>query len=126
MYNRYVPQSDGSFRRSRIPEPMVDTMLEKSVEKQMDTPEENAEPIRMEQTDRNSRSEIKQVPNKARQDNVSVAYFPNNVGSFLKGLLPNNFDTEDLIVVLLLLLMSGSTRSDHNAALLTLAIYLFM
>lgn len=49
-----------------------------------------------------------------------------SVTSFLKGLLPQNFDTEDLIVVLLLLLMSGGSGSDQNAALLTLGIYLFM
>jgi len=49
-----------------------------------------------------------------------------SVGSFLKGLLPQNFDTEDLIVVLLLLLMSGNNNSDQNAALMTLGIYLFL
>lgn len=49
-----------------------------------------------------------------------------SVGSFLKGLLPQNFDVEDLIVVLLLLLMSGNSGSDQNGALMTLAIYLFL
>lgn len=49
-----------------------------------------------------------------------------SVGSFLKGLLPQNFDTEDLMVVLLLLLMSGNSGTDQNAALMTLVIYLFL
>ena len=49
-----------------------------------------------------------------------------SVGSFLKGLLPQNFDTEDLMVVLLLLLMSGNSGKDQNAALMTLVIYLFL
>ena len=48
------------------------------------------------------------------------------VGSFLKQLLPKDFDTEDLLIVLLLLLMSGDCDEDQNTALLTLALYLFM
>lgn len=49
-----------------------------------------------------------------------------SVGSFLKQLLPKHFDTEDLLIVLLLLLMSGDCREDQNTALLTLMLYLFM
>lgn len=47
------------------------------------------------------------------------------IGSFLRQLLPKNFDTADLIVVLLLLLMSCDGKED-NSALLTLALYLFL
>ena len=49
-----------------------------------------------------------------------------NVGGFLKGLLPKNFDTGDLIVVLLLLLMAGDKPEDRNTALMTLALYCFL
>lgn len=49
-----------------------------------------------------------------------------SVGSFLRQLLPRDFDTGDLLIVLLLLLMSGDCAEDQNTALLTLAIYLFM
>jgi hypothetical protein len=45
---------------------------------------------------------------------------------FLKQLLPRDFDTTDLMVVLLLLLMSGDCQEDQNTALLTLALYLFL
>jgi len=48
------------------------------------------------------------------------------VGSFLRQLLPKDFDTGDLIVVLLLLLMAGDCEEDKNNALLTLALYFFM
>ena len=48
------------------------------------------------------------------------------IGNFLRQLLPKNFDTADLIVVLLLLLMAGDCPEDQNNALLTLALYLFM
>lgn len=49
-----------------------------------------------------------------------------DTASFLKQLLPQNFNTEDLLVVLLLLLMAGDCREDHNYALLTLVLYLFL
>jgi hypothetical protein len=48
------------------------------------------------------------------------------VGAFLKNLLPADFDTGDLIVLLLLLLMAGDNQEDRNHALLTLAIYFFL
>ena len=48
------------------------------------------------------------------------------VGSFLRNLLPRDFDTGDLIIILLLLLMAGDCAEDQNTALLTLALYLFM
>lgn len=48
------------------------------------------------------------------------------VGAFLRQLLPKDFDTGDLIVVLLLLLMSSDCKEDQNTALLTLALYLFL
>ena len=48
------------------------------------------------------------------------------MGGFLKQLLPKNFDTEDLLVVLLLLLMAGDCRENQNSALLTLMLYLFL
>ena len=48
------------------------------------------------------------------------------MGSFLKNLLPKDFDTGDLFVVLLLLLMAGDCPEDQNLALLTLALYFFM
>lgn len=46
--------------------------------------------------------------------------------SFLKNLLPRDFDTGDLIVVLLLLLMAGDHQEDQNTAIVTLALYLFL
>jgi hypothetical protein len=51
---------------------------------------------------------------------------PVSIGRFLKQLLPRNFDMEDLMVVLLLLLMAGDCQEDQNTALLTLVLYLFL
>ena len=47
------------------------------------------------------------------------------VGPFFGHLLPGGLDTEDLIVVLLLLLMSENCSDRPNMALVTMLIYLF-
>ena len=49
-----------------------------------------------------------------------------SIGSFLEHLLPSGLDTEDLIVVLLLLLMSENCQDTPNTSLITLLIYLFL
>lgn len=123
MYNRYIPQSDGTYRRSRFPE----------------TPSEPPRPA----PSREMPSQEKQTPKPEPPPCAGCVY--NNpprrppqspsprksapsmgIGSFLKQLLPGNFDTEDLLVVLLLLLMAGDCQEDQNFALLTLALYLFL
>ena len=48
------------------------------------------------------------------------------VPGFFRNILPKDFDTGDLIVVLLLLLMAGDCQEERNTALLTLALYFFM
>lgn len=49
-----------------------------------------------------------------------------SVSGFLRNLLPPDFDTGDLIVVLLLLLLAGDCEEDRSTAMLTLVLYLFM
>ena len=51
---------------------------------------------------------------------------PQPINGFLRNLLPREFDTGDLIVVLLLLLMAGDCEQERNTALLTLALYFLM
>ena len=51
---------------------------------------------------------------------------PPRAGSYLRNLLPAELDTEDLLVILLLLLMTGEGREGGNLPLLTLALYLFL
>ena len=48
------------------------------------------------------------------------------IGNFLKHLLPKDFDTGDLIIVLLLLLIAGDNQESRNQALLTLALYFIL
>ncbi len=114
MYNRYIPQSDGSFRRSYIPDP------------QPPAPQQtypHPEPERFSTAPAPSRQPAHHRPVPPRQP---CRREPVSPGSFLKHLLPKNFDTEDLLIVLLLLLMAGDCREDQNTALLTLALYLFL
>lgn len=49
-----------------------------------------------------------------------------DAASFLKRLLPRDFDTGDLLIIVLLLLMAGDCAEDRNTALLTLVLYLFL
>lgn len=49
-----------------------------------------------------------------------------SVSGFLRNLLPPNFDTGDLIVVLLLLLLAGDCQEERSTAMLTLVLYLFL
>ena len=105
MYNRYIPQADGSYRRNRMPEPP--RPVRPAPQKQPSAPCEQPKPS----------------PPPKRKDECPDS---GSVTGFLRQLLPKNFDTADLIIVLLLLLMAGNCEEDQNTALLTLALYFFM
>lgn len=100
MYNRYIPQSDGTYRKNRVSE------------------QRQPEPPKSEPVSQRPHPECPQEVPKPTQGR--------NVGGFLRNILPREFDTGDLIVVLLLLLMAEHCEEDKNTALLTLALYLFM
>lgn len=119
MYNRYIPQSDGTYRRSRVPEP------------QQHQRPHNPPPPKQKQEQREDcppRHEEEILPCPPQQE-----HFPrcqehrcDSVHGFLSQLLPKDFDTGDLIVVLLLLLLAGDCEEDRSTALLTLALYFIM
>lgn len=108
MYNRYTPQSDGSYRRRFIPDaqqpspPAPPPVCEPPKQGYAPTPP----------------PQPRRKPCAAKQE-VGVS-------GFLKNILPADFDTGDLLIVLLLLLMSGDCQEDQNWALLTLVLYLFL
>lgn len=108
MYNRYIPQPDGSYRRNRMPEPVRHRPPPPPKQEDICPPPPSECP-----------PEKKECPHKKqhpiqRQD------------GFLQQLLPKDFDTGDLIVVLLLLLMAGDSEDGRNNALLTLVLYFLM
>lgn len=112
MYNRYIPQSDGSFRRSRMPDSS----------RPAQAPRQAPPPVREAAEEPPCEAPVQEHHEPPRK-NPPVG---GSVGSFLRQLLPKDFDTGDLIVVLLLLLMAGDCQEDQNTALLTLALYLFL
>lgn len=102
MYNRYIPQQDGSHRKNRVedtPQPAPSHPTSPPVPPQ--TP-----PCVQPQQHKTPPTE--------------------NISGFLRNLIPKGFDTGDLIVVLLLLLMAGDNPEEQNTALLTLALYCFL
>lgn len=120
MYNRYIPQGDGSYRRSRVQEP------EKTVQppKEAYRPSHPSPPPEQPTVCQNcvhAHPVPRPVPPRPQRTAPPVG-----IGTFLKNLLPRDFDTEDLIIVLLLLLMAGDCKEDQNSALLTLVLYLFL
>ena len=112
MYNRYIPQPDGSYRRSRQQEP------------QHSPPSPPAPPTFPPVAPPAACSPAPLPVRRPRPHKPSKS--PQGIGSFLKQLLPRDFDTEDFLIVLLLLLMSNDCQEDQNSALLTLALYLFL
>ena len=109
MYNRYIPQSDGTYRRSRIPEyrPEGNGQFPKPAPPPIHQENSSCQPKLQENP--------QPLPPKGR-----------HVEGFLRQILPKDFDTGDLLVILLLLLMAGDSKENQNSALLTLALYLFM
>lgn len=127
MYNRYVPQADGSFRRSSVQEEASSSQAH--IIQPEPEPKQDKKIIQpSEESNNNQSKQMKKMPMRSPYPQQAVSREPQSgsIGSFLKGLLPQNFDTEDLIVVLLLLLISGNNSNDQNAALMTLGIYLFL
>lgn len=133
MYNRYIPQPDGSYQRNRIPDPE-----QKLPGRPSDCPQENTQPEpacpppppnRPSGQSRGTPTRQprrpcpppKQPPCQSPPPRQGTGVF-----QFFRQLLPRDFDTEDLLIILLLLLMAGDCKEDQNTALLTLALYLFL
>ena len=106
MYNRYIPQPDGSYTRSRMQDPC------------QSRPRRPAPPPPMPE-------KPPECP-PPKKEHFPPCKQPENPGHFLRQLLPKDFDTGDLIVVLLLLLMAGDCQEDKNNAILTIALYFLM
>ena len=116
MYNRYIPQSDGTYQRKRIQDvsPTIPAPAKPQPPEQPPySPCPPPEPARRHAAPPRPRSRPHREPE-------------SSITAFFKQLLPRDFDTGDLLVILLLLLMSGDCQEDQNTALLTLALYLFM
>ena len=107
MYNRYIPQPDGTYQRRRVEEPRQASprpMPPPPPELPCESPKpETAPPC--------------QPPSPCSHQKAP---------GFLRQLLPRDFDTGDLIVIVLLLLIAGDCEQERSNALLTLALYFIM
>ena len=103
MYNRYIPQPDGSYRRNAMPDSRQNA--------QRQTPQRPASP---------SPPMPQPSPPQKRPPQQD------SIPSFLRQLIPQGFDTGDLIIVLLLLLIAGDSQESRSNALLTLALYFIL
>lgn len=137
MYNRYVPQPDGSYRRKQVRDPQPSVPVQKQEPRKEEDPCEEKKPEcppepcqAPPETHGNEhkappethRNEHKAPPKRPKEPSKQAS----SAFSFLRNLLPNDFDTGDLLIVMLLLLMAGDCEDGQNTALLTLALYLFM
>lgn len=125
MYNRYIPQPDGTYRRNRMPEPYHAPPQRRPEPQSSPEPPEQSKPepptpcLQQRRPCNQHRPHRPTPPPKETPSDTSVS-------GFLKRLLPKDFDTGDLFIVLLLLLMAGDSSDDRNNALLTLALYFMM
>lgn len=118
MYNRYIPQPDGTYRKNRVAEPVKaqahpnNTKKDPPCEIPVQVPPVVCSPPACEP--------VQRPCHKKSQHN------PDSVTGFFKQLLPKDLDTADLLIILLLLLIAGDCEEDRNNALLTLALYFFL
>jgi len=118
MYNRYIPQPDGSYRKNLI----QDNIPPQRPPAHIPPPQPPLPPQPQETPCPPEAKPILPPP----PSPVPPCRQPQSAGSFLRQLLPKNMDTGDLLVILLLLLMAGDSGEDKNSALITLALYLML
>ena len=104
MYNRYIPQPDGSYRRNPTQESRKPPQHSPPRSPQQQKPPAPPPP---------QPPQHKPMPTEP-------------ISGFLRQLIPQGFDTGDLIIVLLLLLIAGDSQESRSNALLTLALYFIL
>lgn len=114
MYNRYIPQPDGSYRRNPIQEQRPNN--QRPPQRPSPPPQRPSPPPPPPQS----------MPQPTPQPPPKRPPQPEPIPGFLRQLIPQGFDTGDLIVVLLLLLIAGDSRESRSHALLTLALYFIL
>ena len=115
MYNRYTPQADGSYRRDKIPDRISQPIHPPPPAPPLPPPPPPCPP-----------EEVPSCPPPEHPPYPEPEKHSGGIPSFLRKLLPVNFDTGDLMILILLLLMAGDNEDEKGTALLTLAFYLFM
>ena len=121
MFNRYIPQSDGSYRRNKVPDPSPKESACRPA-----TPPPKSPAVCCDPPGRQDVVPCPPPPTAKTPYEKPTEHPKGHASGFLRQLLPPDFDAGDLIVVLLLLLLAGDCEEDRSTALLTLALYLFL
>lgn len=116
MYNRYVPQPDGTYRKNRLQEPVPPEPPRKQRPPTPTPPPSQCPPPVVQENYPPPRPTTK--PHRRNEADTLTGFF--------KHLLPKELETADLLIILLILLMAGDCEEDRNNALLTLALYFFL
>jgi len=145
MYNRYIPQPDGTYRRKRMPEPITES---KHTLSEQNSGVENSNPSSVNVSQEMPVDECQITPTCAYEEKKHILHHPikqhtrnrqdkphnrhsnisqdKSIAGFLQNILPSDFDTSDLLIIILLILMAGDCQEEQNSALLTLALYLIL
>lgn len=116
MFNHYIPQSDGSYRRNSVPE-----HSRRPPQKPPQPP--HREPAPPTPPPPPAPPPEPQQPHP--QPPAVCSSSPEGLLGFLKGLLPRQIDTVDLMILFLLLLMNKDDE-DGLSPMLTLALYFLL
>ena len=122
MYNHYIPQSDGSYRRSSIPEQQRQSRRSAPIPSPAPVPRPEPAP----EEPPCPASSPPASPVCAPAQNVPEQHGTGGILSFLKGLLPRQIDTDDLLIILLIFLMNREEDCDGISPMLTLALYFLL
>lgn len=122
MYNHYIPQSDGSYRRSSIPEQQRQSRRSAPIPSPAPVPRPEPAP----EEPPCPASSPPASPVCAPAQNVPEQHGTGGILSFLKGLLPRQIDTDDLLIILLIFLMNREEDCDGLSPMLTLALYFLL
>lgn len=110
MYNHYIPQSDGSYRRNPMAEP-----VKRSPRPAPPAPPEPPPPPPPEPAP----CIPPPLPCKEPEHRESAL-------SFLRKLLPKDLDSWDLVIIAFLLVLSGEECESGLSPLLTVALYFLL
>lgn len=116
MYNHYIPQSDGSYRRNTVPE---------QNRRPQPRPQPHREPPAPPKPEPSQHRPPEPKPEPCPPEPPHCAPAGEGILSFLKGLLPRQIDTADLMIVFLLLLMNKDC-DDGLSPMITLALYFLL
>lgn len=119
MYNRYIPQPDGSFSRCRLQDKAPENKRPTHQRPPGPPPKQERPSPPPPEPCQPQKEPPKQPQRPPCMDSTSIP-------DFFRQLLPKGLDTGDLLVILLLLLMAGDCKQDQNSAMLTLVLYLFL